>query len=439
MNNNIILKVDSYKTLHDRIYKKGTEFVYSYLEARKGAKFDNTVFFGLQAILKKHFVGQVVTKEKIDQAEKFINKHIGPKAFNRSNWEYILEKHNGKLPIIIKAVAEGTSVPINNVLMTIENTDPNCYWLTNYIETILLQVWYPTTVATLSRENKKIINKSLEETGDVSGLSFKLCDFGKRGVSSLETAGFGGAAHLVNFMGTDNIEGIIFAQEYYNTDDMLGFSIPASEHSTITSWGKEGESSAMANMLEEFKDFPLIACVSDSWDIYNACEKLWGEELKDKVMNYNGTLVIRPDSGKPTEVLPRIMNILGEKFGFTVNDKGFKVLNKVRVIQGDGIEWETIPKIIKSITETGWSMDNLTLGSGGGLLQKLNRDTQKFAIKCSEAIIDGKKVEVFKDPVTDPGKQSKKGRLHLVKRNNEFVTTNVLLEDEKDYWFHCGR
>jgi hypothetical protein len=204
--NNIILMTDSYKISHWKQYPPKTQFVYSYFESR-GGKFIGTVFFGLQYLFKKYFCGQVVTQEKINEAEEFYKQHFGCDLFNKEGWQYILDKYNGYLPIRIKAVPEGSVIPIKNVLITVENTDPNCYWLTNYVETLLVQIWYPTTISTNSRECKKLINHYLEETGDPSGLLFKLHDFGYRGVSSNETAMIGGTSHLVNFLGSDTLAG----------------------------------------------------------------------------------------------------------------------------------------------------------------------------------------------------------------------------------------
>ena len=192
---NLILKTDSYKLSHYVQYPAGTENVFSYFESRDGAKFKETVFFGLQAFIKKHLIGAVITKEKVEQAKAFSDAHVGPGIFNYEGWMYIVEKHGGKLPIRIKAVAEGTAVTTSNVLMTVESTDKKCYWLPNYLETLLVQVWYPSTVATLSRDNKKNILKYLVETGDPAGIAFKCHDFGYRGVSSDESAQFGGGAH----------------------------------------------------------------------------------------------------------------------------------------------------------------------------------------------------------------------------------------------------
>jgi len=210
-------------------YPPGTEVVYSYFESR-GGKFQEITFFGLQYIIKRWLLGQVVTKEKIDEAAEVYEAHMGPGLFNYDGWMYILEKHGGRLPLRIKAVPEGTTVPYKNVLFTVENTDPKCYWLTNYIETLMVQVWYPTTVCTNSRAQKGIIAKYLDDTADnLDGLPFKLHDFGFRGSSSVESAAIGGAAHLVNFQGTDTIASLIMARDYYGCK-MAGFSIPAAEH-----------------------------------------------------------------------------------------------------------------------------------------------------------------------------------------------------------------
>lgn len=420
---NILLLTDSYKVSHYKQYPPKTTNVYSYFESR-GGMFPEVVFFGLQYFLKE-YLSKPITKEDIDEAESFYADHFGDKTmFNREGWEYILKTYDGHLPVKIKAVKEGTVVPTSNVMMTVENTDPKCYWLTNYLETILSQVWYGSTVATLSREMKKLILRYLDETGNPELISFKLHDFGFRGVSSVESASIGGAAHLINFMGTDTIASIVATKKYYNSG-MTGFSIPAAEHSTITSWGSYNEVDAFRNMIQQYGNGSLYAVVSDSYDIYRACSKLWGEELKAEVLAAKGTLVIRPDSGTPNQVVVKCLDLLGESFGYTINDKGYKVLNpKVRLIQGDGIDYEETRKILENMKRNGWSADNVAFGMGGGLLQKLNRDTQKFAFKCSSAVIDGKPREVFKCPVTDNGKQSKKGRLSLVIENGKMVTAS---------------
>src|SRR5712671_5665376 len=268
LSRNLVLQTDSYKFTHWKQYPPGTEYVYSYLESR-GGMFPQTLFFGLQYYLLKYLCGSVVNEEDVIEARQFVDRHIGPGMFNFEGWMHIVRNLGGKLPVMIKAVPEGSSVSVQNVLMTIENTDPHCFWLTNYLETLLLKVWYPITVATLSHAIRKVILEKLHRSGDPSLIDFKLHDFGYRGVSSEETAAIGGAAHLINFRGTDTVAGIVLLQDYYGAKTMPGFSIPASEHSTITAWGKEHELDAYRNMLQAYPT-GLVACVSDSYNVYNA-------------------------------------------------------------------------------------------------------------------------------------------------------------------------
>jgi nicotinamide phosphoribosyltransferase len=415
---NIILNTDSYKYSQFNQYPSQTEGVYSYIESR-GGLYEETLFFGLQMYLKE-YLSTPIRMEDIDIAEEIITAHGEP--FYRGGWEYIIKKHGGYLPVRIKAVPEGLVIPTKNVLVTIENTDPNCYWLTSFLETSLLRsVWYPTTVASNSYTSKKIILKYLIKTGDPNLIDFKLHDFGARGVSSFESAGIGGLAHLVNFKGTDTIAALLYGRKYYN-EVMAGYSIPAMEHSTVTSWGKDHEIDSYRNMLNMYaKPGALVACVSDSYDIYQACE-YWGTELKQQVIDSGAIVIVRPDSGTPTEVIPRCAHILESHYGSTLNSKGYKVLNNVRLIQGDGIDHDMIDRILSVLEQDGFSADNIAFGQGAGLLQKLDRDTCKFAMKCSAVNVGGTWRDVYKDPITDPGKKSKKGRLQLIRTNNEYQT-----------------
>lgn len=440
----IVLNTDSYKLGMFLQYAPKTEYVASYGESR-GGKFPDTTFFGLQIFLKD-VLSKQVTKGEVKLAAAFAKAHGTP--FNFKGWMRIVDKCDGYLPLEIKAVPEGTTVPTSNALFTIVNTDPEFFWLTSYVETALLRaVWYGTTVATNSRAIKKVLAASMEKTGaDINTLPFKLVDFGARGVSSFESAGIGGAAHLVNFMVTDTITGALTAMEYYNSEpladwltqgdeyfenNMPGFSIPASEHSTMTSWGgREGEIDAMRNMLTQFaKPGAVLAVVSDSYDIYNAVRNLWGDELKQDVIDSGATVVIRPDSGDPATVVVDILNILDEQFGTTKNEKGYKVLpDYIRVIQGDGITYDSIVGIVKAVEDAGFSADNVAYGMGGGMLQIMDRDTLKFAMKASAAYVEDKWIDVFKDPITDKGKKSKKGKLTLVK--DDFGNFRTVRESE---------
>ncbi len=410
MNDNILLMTDSYKVSHWKQYPAGTTSIQSFLEARVGGEFPTVTFFGLSYIIQRYLAGAVVTREKIEEAAGFFKAHFGSEElFNRAGWEIILDEYGGRLPLQINAVPEGTTWPEGTVLMTIRNTDYRFPWLVNYVETLLMQVWYPTTVATQSRAMKQDILASLEATGDPAGIMFKLHDFGYRGSTSVESAGIGGCAHLVNFLGTDTMAALTVARDFYD-EPMAGYSIPASEHSTITAWGQANEVAAFENMLDKYPT-GLVACVSDSYDIFHAASVLWGDTLRDKILKRDGTLVIRPDSGDPTLVLPQLLNILGGRFGFTMNEKGYKVLPpQVRVIQGDGIDRSMLNRILDTLRIYGWSTDNIAFGSGGGLLQKLNRDTCRFAIKaCAMRIGIDDWIPVSKNPVTDTTKKSKAG------------------------------
>lgn len=419
LDTNPILKTDSYKFSQWAQYHPELENIFEYLESR-GGKFKKTLFYGLQKELLE--LTAPVTQQHIEEADKFITAHIGPGVFNRKGWQYIVDKHKGYLPVKIDAVPEGTVVPVKNMLFSIEATDKECAWVVGPLETRLVRAaWYGTTVATVSYNVKQTISKYLEMTGDPSLLPFKFHDFGARGVSSAESAGIGGSAHLISFRGTDTVEGILHAQKYYFTDAMVGLSIAASEHSTMTSWGgPKGEKKAMKNMIDTFlaKD-RIVACVSDSYNIYNAIIQYWGTEMRDQIIKSGGTLVVRPDSGDPVSVTLKCVELLADKFGASVNVKGYKVLNPcIRLIQGDGIEpvdEDTVELILANFAKHGWSADNIAFGCGGGLLQKVNRDTCKFAMKASAVDIGGQWIDVYKDPVTDPGKTSKRGRLVLVK------------------------
>jgi nicotinamide phosphoribosyltransferase len=425
---NLLLNTDSYKASHWLQYPPGTDATFFYVESRGGI-YDRTVFFGLQAIVKE-YLSKPITHADVDEARDLFQAHGEP--FNEAGWRDIVERHGGLLPIRIRAVPEGAVVPTHQALMTIESTDAQAYWVPSYLETMLLRIWYPVTVATISWHAKQTIRQFLERTSDdpEGQLPFKLHDFGARGVSSTESAAIGGAAHLVNFMGTDTVSGVRLAQAYYH-EPMAAFSIPAAEHSTITSWGRDNEVDAYRNMLRQFaKPGALVAVVSDSYDIFNAIREHWGKTLKEEVIRSGATVVIRPDSGDPVAVVHQCLELLDEAFGHSVNGKGYKVLNNVRVIQGDGINPTSIRAILERITSAGYATDNIAFGMGGALLQQLNRDTQKFVLKCSAARVEGHWVDVYKDPVTDKGKQSKRGRMALLRHREKGTYRTLPLPPE---------
>lgn len=437
---NLILCTDAYKFSHHRFYGVEMTKMISYMESR-GGKFSETLFYGLQIVLKQYLEGIAITKEEVDEAYELLGTKLGvfgrEDVFDRSKFDYIVDKYDGKLPVSIKAVPEGTVVGTKNVLFTIESLDENCAWLTNFLESILLQVWYPITVATLSREVRKIVRKSFEDcTTYDEGLidflvDFVLNDFGFRGVSSVQSAKIGGSAHLVNFRGSDTIVASKLIRDLYNTDTIYGLSIPATEHSIMTLKGEEGELELMKRVLTLFPT-GIVACVSDSFNIFKACSEKWGTELRDLILSRpaapGNQLVIRPDSGHVLMTLKEIFNILFDKFGYTLNDNGYKVLPpQVRVIQGDGVNLESIKEIYAMLKTEKISPENLALGMGGKLLQAdINRDTNNFATKACFAILDGEEKNVVKSPtemdvdgnITKSFKKSKQGKLKLVKNDD---------------------
>ena len=416
---NICLMTDSYKQTHWKMYPPKTSVIGSYLEARTGCEYKDTVFFGLQYLLKRYFEGVVVNQDKIEQADQFCKQHFGQDLFNRKGWEYILNVHAGRLPVEIHAVPEGTPIPESNVLLTIHNTDENVPWLTNHLETVLVQLWYPCTIATISRELKKMLKAALEKSGSPEKIPFMLHNFGYRGSTSIESAGISDASHLVNFMGSDTISGSELLQKYYNTQ-MPAFSVPAAEHSTITSWGgPEYELEAFKHIIDQYPE-GLVSVVSDSYNIINACENYWG---KIEPPNENQVIVVRPDSGDPMLMVPRCLDALASARGYTINSKGYKVLpDNIRMIQGDGIDRHSLPKLVDEIVAQGWSLDNIVFGSGGGLVQQCNRDTQRFAMKCSWIKRNDTCSPVQKKPVSDPTKNSKAGKLQLFERKGNYRT-----------------
>ncbi|SOC90068.1 nicotinamide phosphoribosyltransferase [Rhizobium sp. AN5] len=420
---NIILSTDSYKQSHFNQYPPGAQFISSYIEARKQSDRPQfSVFFGLQAFLSEYLTMPIQAAD-IVEAKELCLKHGLP--FNEEGWRYILEHHDGYLPIEIQALPEGSFVPRGTPMIQVKNTDPKVPWLTSFVETALLRaIWYPTSVATISFITKAIIYDGLKRSSDDPDgqIPFKLHDFGARGVSSGESAMLGGMAHLVNFKGTDTLEAIQGAMHYYDAQEMPGFSIPASEHSTMTSWGQDREADAYSNMIDNF-GHGLFSVVSDSYDLFNAVENIFGDELKEKILNIDGTLVIRPDSGDPVETPVAVIKKLWDIFGGTTNSKGFKVLDKhVRVIQGDGMTPQSVAALVARMLMEGFSIDNIAFGMGGGLLQSHKRDDQRFAMKANAIDFGNGWQDVQKKPATDPSKSSKAGRVAVVMNDGEFET-----------------
>lgn len=426
---NIITQTDSYKVGHANQYLPNTQKVYSYFESRVGAEYNATIFFGLQYLLKEYLTGEVVTWAKLKYALPLLKVHLKLSdealAEIRERWEYIIKVHHGKLPLEIMAVPEGTKVPTGNVLMTVKNTDDKCFWLTNYVESILTHLWYSCNVATISACTKDILleyAKATTEGPDYSFVDFQLHDFGYRSASSVESAGIGGAAHLLSFKGTDTIPAIETMIAYYSAP-MCGFSVPATEHSVMTAGGREDEEKVFCNLLEKYPT-GILSVVIDSYDYKKFIAM--AAKYKARILARDGKLVFRPDSGDPVEVTQWVLDALCKTFGYETNSLGFNELNPaVGVLWGDGIDTMGIEDLLEDIRDSGYASSNIVFGMGGHLLQNHNRDTQRFAFKCSAQQRDNLWRAVYKEPL-DTSKASKKGMLSLRKAGDIYYTEQRL-------------
>lgn len=426
----LIWRSDSYKYTHDPMYDEECENIRSYVEARLGALHPTIVVTGIQHYLIEYLQGKVVTMADVVEAAGLCAIHFGDDTvFNRKGWERLVKVHKGKLPVTIRAVKEGTVLPVGNAILTIELTkdDKRDRWIVNWLECILLRIWYPITVATVSYHMKQAILKYKAISSDDMFVDFMLHDFGARGVTSSEAAAIGGCAHLINFKGTDTMEGMVHAIDYYGADrTKLGFSVNAGEHSIMTQRGEDGEKGLFRDLLLKYNT-GILALPIDSYDA-NRFVRSYARELRDVILGRQpnamgiAKFVFRPDSLRSKTDTPELQMVdltkeLDDIFGHTINSKGFKVINPfVGLLWGDGIEPAGVAKICEAVIAAGYSVDHLIFGMGGGLLQKVNRDTERFKFACSSQVRNGVEVDIQKKPL-DKSKESKAGRLKLVKHH----------------------
>lgn len=408
---NMIVNVDSYKSTHHRMYPDGTEFVSAYIESRAGL-YPATMFVGLQAFIREYLLRPLTIKD-LQEAEQVHAAMNVP--FSRQIWLDLINDHGGYLPIEIEAVPEGTVVPTRNVLVQLVNTDPKYPWITTYVETALLRaVWYPTSVGTISWTIKQHLREIFARTSDAPPemLRAYLHDYGARGVSSMESAALGGLAHLVNFDQTDTVPGYIAARQWYNASAPRG-SGAFQEHTNVIAFGRENEAATFRGLLANTAA-GLAGLLVDTYDHENAVRNIIGKELRNEVANFPGLVAVRCDSGDPVKVPADTIEWLMEDFGSTVNSKGFRTLPpNIRVVQGDGLTPTSHAALYEEVEKRGLSADNLICGMGGGLLQRINRDTLNFGMKASAVRINGVWKEIQKVPKGDSMKRSKAGRLAL--------------------------
>lgn len=444
-NGNLLLMTDVYKLGHMRLYKKGVTKVYSYLCARSTKKEQQALFFGLQPYLK--LLAKGVSKADAEEFMSYYTEILGTTPPGDISEKIMALVELGHIPLEIKAVPEGTLIDNQNVLVSVTNTHPDFHWVVGYFESLLLKVWNTTSVATLSHKFKRLATQFTKETSDSDFLlPFLVHDFGYRGVSSEATAELSGAAHLVNFAGSDTIPAIKFMKENYAGKGMIGVSVPASEHSIHCSFGPtEQDELDYVNSMMDMNPTGIVSVVSDAYDYWRMLTVTL-PKVKDKILARDGKYVVRPDSGDPMKILcgdpdaevgspayKGTFSLLDEIFGSTKNSKGFKELNaKIGVIYGDGMYFDRYKAILTKMKEMGYANTNLVVGIGGLLLQQHNRDDLGFAFKATYAEINGVATELFKDPITDPGKRSHKGLMMLVESDDgKFTTKDQVTWDEE--------
>lgn len=432
------LLCDFYKVSHREQYPDKTEHVYSTWIPRESRVegIGKVVAFGFQAFVQRYLI-DYFNKNFFERDEQEVvaeYKRLLSYALNViPDATHIRKLHRlGYLPLEIKAVPEGTLVPLRVPMLTIENTDPEFFWLTNYIETLFsTEVWLPSTAATLAFEYRKMLQAYAEDTnGDTFIVPFQGHDFAMRGMSSLESAAASGAGHLLSFQGTDTIPAIFYLEELYGADitkELVGTSIPATEHSVMcasTPAGKD-ERDAYKHLLTEVYPTGMVSVVSDTWDLWGVLTSVL-PSLHDEIMtrgpngNLPGKLVVRPDSGDPVKIIcgdpgsddPRarkgVVELLWDEFGGSLTDKGYKQLDShVGVIYGDAITLARCEAICKQLKAKGFASTNMVYGIGSFTYQYNTRDTFGFALKATQVQIDGEEIPIFKDPATDPTKMKK--------------------------------
>lgn len=427
MRKNIIIDTDSYKRVHWKMLPPGLSKLVSYGEPRVGGKYKTISYVGLQMIVKDHFLDKVTT-EMIDEAEHRSVLSFGTdKYFNRPVWEKVRDL--GYLPVIIKSAPEGAEIEEGNVCFTIGSTKDWFANTANALESLLMHTWYPTAVATRSMNIKKAIKPYFEQTSDVADyvLPFAVNDFGLRGGTGHESAARGGVGHLLHFQGSDNEPAMTALADAYGCNDRLK-SVWATEHSVALSWGIDSDSNELEYLLWQLTNSDpnaIISVVVDTKDSDYFMQNIVGnKEITELIKQRPGRVVFRPDSGDPLTNILKYLDVLGGIFGYGINKKGYKTINSnVGLIQGDGMDENSIPNLYRDVTKAGWAADNFITGSGGGLLQAgLTRDTSRWAIKPCYGIVDGKEMNMAKKPKTDMSKASKGGLLKLHPTAKGFMT-----------------
>jgi len=454
------LLTDFYKISHREQYPPGTTTVYSTWTARESTipGIDHVVVFGVQAFIKRYFIDYFQEnffsrplEHIVDDYLRLIRNALGiprpPTKHLEELWAL------GYLPLEIRALPEGTQAPLRVPSVTFVNTKPEFFWLTNFVETLFsAESWLPSTSATLAFEYRKLFNRfAIETGGDLDAVPFQGHDFSFRGMSSVESASASGAGHLLSFTGTDTIPAISYLEEFYGADtnvELVGASIPATEHSVMSAYGNEDtddEFSTYQRLITELYPSGLVSIVSDTWDLWRVVGE-YLPRLRREILAREGRVVIRPDSGDPVDILAGrevrngtladqgVVEALWDIFGGTITSQGYRMLDAhVGVIYGDQISLASASLILERLKAKGFASTNVVFGIGSHTYQRTNRDTFGHAFKSTAVTIDGVEKAIFKDPVTDSTnmKRSQGGRVAVTVVGETLETVDGLSSDDQ--------
>jgi nicotinamide phosphoribosyltransferase len=454
---NPLLLTDGYKVDHRRQYPTGTTLVYSNWTPRKSRieGVNEVVFFGLQYFMKKYILQDFETyffaqpKEKVvAEYARRINNYLGPNQIGTSHIEALHDL--GFIPMVIKALPEGASVPMRVPMFTMYNTLPDFFWLTNYFETLVSAVvWMPCTSATLAKQYRQVLDAFANATSSIPQfVDWQAHDFSMRGMAGVEASMISACGHLLSFTGTDTIPAIALLEQYYhaNSDqELIGGSVAATEHSVMCMGTIDDEIGTFKRLICDVYPHGIVSIVSDTWDLWKVLTA-YLPLLKNEVMARNGKVVIRPDSGDPIDIIcgnengkhaaeqKGVVELLWDVFGGTINEKGFKELDAhIGAIYGDSITVDRAKQICEKLKQKGFASTNIVLGIGSYTYQYNTRDTFGFAMKATYGEVNGEGRAIFKDPITDDGtKKSAKGLMKIEKINEKYVLIdNVTWQQEK--------
>ncbi len=466
---NPLITGDQYKQLHYLMSPPGTTKVYSNLTPRKSRidGVNHAVVFGIQYWLKEYLLTQWNEQffaepwSKVQSRYKRIaDATLGPGLVT---FDHIKQLHElGYMPLKVKALPEGSLCPIRVPLLTITNTQDHAHWLPNFLETILsCTLWQPITSATIAREYLKLFrDAALETTGDAAFAAWQAHDFSHRGLSSLESACLSGAAHhAVGLTGSDTIPAIEFLETYYGANvekELIGASVPATEHSIMALGGMEDEIGTFTRLMDLFPK-GVLSIVSDTWSLPRVTTHIL-PLLKDRIMARDGKVVIRPDSfwtdpvdcicgfdgyhpqmdklneAERLSIRKGVVETLYDLFGGTVNDRGYKVLAPCcGTIYGDSILIDRVKRINARLKAKGFASTNWLAGCGSFGYQYQTRDSLGLAVKATYGVVDGQPREIWKDPITDDGmKRSAKGLLQVTKGPAGYVLKDCATPAEEE-------